>query len=148
MASKAKARVKTKTSVKAKGKPDVLVPGGVVEYIKACPKEVQKLLNDMRAVVQEAAPGAIETVSYFQMPGYAYEGYDYNGMFAWFSFKSPFVRLHVRPPVIDDNRKDLGDYGTTKAIVSFPMDEKIPKALVRKLVKGSIKVMKERKKSS
>ena len=78
------------------------------------------------------------------MPGYFYEGYDYNGMFAWFSFKSPYVRLHVRPPVLEDNNKDLGDYATTKAIVSFPVDGAVPKALVKKLVKASVKAMKQK----
>ena len=150
--AKAKAKAKPKAKVQVKGKAkvnaDVIVPGGVDEYIEACPKEVQKLLHEIRAAVQEAGPGAIETVSYFEMPGYSYEGYDYNGMFAWFSFKSPYIRLHVRPPVIDDNRKALGDYSTTKAIVSFPVVEKIPKALVKKLVKASIKAMKDRKKST
>ena len=67
-------------------------------------------------------------------------------MFAWFSFKSPYVRLHVRPPVLEDHKKNLGDYATTKAIISFPVDKAIPKALVKKLVKASIKVMKQRKK--
>lgn len=80
------------------------------------------------------------------MPGYFYEGYDYNGMFAWFSFKTPYVRLHVRPPVIDDNGKDLKDYATTKSIISFPVDRAIPKTLVEKLVKASIKTMKQNQK--
>lgn len=63
-------------------------------------------------------PGSIENVSYFKMPGYSYEGYDYNGMFAWFSFKKPDVRLHVRPPAIQRQpKKDLAAYATTKALV-------------------------------
>jgi uncharacterized protein YdhG (YjbR/CyaY superfamily) len=90
--------------------------------------------------------GSTETVSYFQMPGYCYEGYDYNGMFAWFSFKTPYVRLHVRPPVLEDNIKHLGDYPTTKAIISFPANKAIPKALVQKLVKASIEAMKKKPK--
>jgi len=79
------------------------------------------------------------------MPGYSYAGYDYNGMFAWFSFKKPFVRLHVHPPVLDDHKKALDNYPTTKAIVSFPLEKPIPQALVKTLVKASIKVMKQRK---
>ena len=96
--------------------------------------------------MQGAAPGSTETVSYFQMPGYFYEGhgYDYNGMFAWFSFKAPYVRLHVRPPVLENHKKDLGDYATTKAIISFPVDKAIPKPLVKKLVKASIREMKKK----
>jgi hypothetical protein len=73
-------------------------PGGVDEYIAACPKEVQGTLKKIRAAIREVAPGSTETVSYFQMPGYSYEGYDYHGMFVWFSFRKPDVRLHLRPP--------------------------------------------------
>ena len=90
------------------------------------------------------APESIETVSYFQMPGYSYKGYDYNGMFAWFSLKKPNVRLHVRPPVIQDHKKELANYATTKAIVSFPATQKIPTTLVKKLVRASIKAMKSK----
>jgi uncharacterized protein YdhG (YjbR/CyaY superfamily) len=119
-------------------------PGGVEQYIAKHPKEVQDKLNEIRSAIQEAAPGSTETVSYFQMPGYFYKGYDYNGMFAWFSFKKPNVRLHVRPQVIEDYKEELTDYTTTKAIVSFPANKKIPTKIVKKLVKASIKVMKEK----
>lgn len=75
------------------------------------------------------------------MPGYSYEGYDYNGMFAWFSFKSPFVRLHVRPEALVKHKNELEKYTKTKAIISFPAEGRIPKALVKKLVKSSLKAM-------
>jgi uncharacterized protein YdhG (YjbR/CyaY superfamily) len=119
----------------------VIKPGGVVEYIAAAPQEAQARLKDIRAVIREAAPDAIETVSYFDMPGYSYEGYVYNGMFAWFSFKKPFVRLHVRPEALLKFRKDLSKYTSTRAIVSFPVEKPIPKALIKKLVKASLKDM-------
>jgi uncharacterized protein YdhG (YjbR/CyaY superfamily) len=131
---------------KANSKSNFIEPGGVDEYINQCPKETQPRLKDLRSAVRRAAPGSTETVSYFQMPGYSYEGYDYNGMFAWFSFKTPYVRLHVRPPVLEDISKHLGDYATTKAIISFPANKAIPKALVQKPVKASIKAMKQKQK--
>jgi uncharacterized protein YdhG (YjbR/CyaY superfamily) len=118
--------------------------GGVDEYIGKCPKEAQVKLRRIRAAIREVAPGATETVSYFQWPGYSYAGYDYNGMFVWFSFREPDVRLHLRPPVVQDHKKELGGYKTTRAIVSFPKDEEIPIALVKKLVKASLKVMRDR----
>jgi uncharacterized protein YdhG (YjbR/CyaY superfamily) len=133
---------------KAKNKPDIIIPGGVDEYIAKMPESARVRLREIRAATRAAAPRSTETVSYFQMPGYFYSGYDYNGMFAWFSFKPPFVRLHVRPPVLDDHRKVLGDHPTTKAIISFPIDKPIPTALVKKLVKASIRVMKQAKKKS
>lgn len=119
--------------------------GGIEQYIAKYPKDVQEKLNEIRTAIQEAAPGSMETVSYFQMPGYFYEGFDYNGMFVWFSFKKPYVRLHVRPQAIQDHKDELEGYPTTKSIVNFPANREIPAKIVQKLVKASIKDMKEKK---
>jgi len=116
---------------------------GVDEYIARCPKEARGGLAKIRAAVRAAAPGATERTDYFQWPGYSYPGFVYDGMFAWFSFKNPHIRLHVRPPVIQEHRKELADYPTTKAIVSFPIGKPVPVTLVKKLVKASIKAMKD-----
>jgi uncharacterized protein YdhG (YjbR/CyaY superfamily) len=117
----------------------------VDEYIASCPKEAQDSLAKMRLAIKATAPGATERTDYLQMPGYSYPGFDYDGMFVWFSFKKPYVRLHVRPPVIQQHGKELAGYLTTKAIVSFPMDTRIPVTLVKKLVKASLKAMRDKK---
>ncbi len=114
----------------------------VDEYIANCPKEVQDELRRIRSAIQAAAPNAIERTDYFSIPGYSYDGYDYDGMFVWFSYKQPNVRLHVRPPVIEMHKKELVGCALTKSIVTFPKDKKIPITIVKKLVKASIKVMK------
>ena len=107
-------------------------------------KQVQDKLREIRAAIRKVAPGATERTDYFQMPGYSYEGkgYDYDGMFAWFSFKEPCIRLHLRPPVIQDHKEELAGCATTKAIVSFPADRAISIALVKKLVQASLRAMK------
>jgi uncharacterized protein YdhG (YjbR/CyaY superfamily) len=130
--------------VMVKIKSDSIEPCGVDEYIAKFSKEVQSKLQQIRAAIKDVAPGSTETVSYFQIPGYFYEGYDYNGMFAWFSYNKSDVRLHVRPPVIQDNKRELVGYTTTKAIISFPVDKEVPIALVKKLVKASLKAMKDK----
>jgi uncharacterized protein YdhG (YjbR/CyaY superfamily) len=120
------------------------IENNVDEYIANCPKETQDKLKKIRAAIQEIAPDSTERTDYFQIPGYSYGGYDYNGMFAWFSFQKSNVRLHVRPPVIEEYKKELVGYIKTKSIVSFPVDKDVPIALVKKLVKASIKVMKNK----
>jgi len=115
-----------------------------MEYIANCPKDVQATLKGIRAAIRVAAPKAMETVSYFRFPGYHYSGYSaYNGMVAWFSYKKPFVRLHIWPAVIKAHKKELAIYKTSTGVVFFPEDKKIPLAFVRKLVKESIKAMKD-----
>jgi uncharacterized protein YdhG (YjbR/CyaY superfamily) len=120
---------------------------GVDEYIARCPKEARSDLAKVRAAIRLAAPGATERTDYFQWPGYSYPGFDYDGMFVWFSFKKPHIRLHVRPPVIQEHGKELAGFATTKAIVSFPMGKPIPMILVKKLVRASLKAMKDKRKS-
>jgi uncharacterized protein YdhG (YjbR/CyaY superfamily) len=120
----------------------------VDEYIARCPKEAQGDLAKVRAAIRAAVPGATERTDYFQMPGYSYPGFVfYDGMFAWFSFKKPHIRLHVPPSVIQKHRKELAGYATTKAIVSFPMGKPVPMTLVKKLVKASLKAMAAKDKS-
>jgi uncharacterized protein YdhG (YjbR/CyaY superfamily) len=121
----------------------VIVPGGVDEYIAKCPEEVQGKLREIRAAIREVAPDAVETVSYFQFPGYSYDGqgYDYNGMFAWFSYKKPYIRLHVRPPVVDDHKQELEGCMLSKGSVSFPEENEVQPALIKKLVTASLDVM-------
>lgn len=117
----------------------------VDEYIARCPKEAQGDLAKLRAAIWAAAPRATERTDYFRMPGYSYPGLaHYDGMFTWFSFKKPHIRLHVPPPVIQEHRKELAGFATTKAIVNFPMGKPVPITLVKKLVKASLKAMKNK----
>jgi uncharacterized protein YdhG (YjbR/CyaY superfamily) len=79
------------------------------------------------------------------MPGYSHPGLDfYDGMFAWFSFKKPHVRLHVPPSVVQKHKKELVGFATTKAIISFPTGKPVPITLVKKLVKASLRAMKDK----
>ncbi len=122
-----------------------IVAGGIDEYISKCPEDVQDSLKKIRAAISEVVPDATETLSYFQFPGYHYEGnYAYNGMFAWFSYKAPFIRLHVYPEVIKNNKKELEEYPKATGAVSFPQEKKLPISLVKKLVLESLEVMKNK----
>ncbi len=115
---------------------------GVDEYIARRPKEARGDLAKLRVAIRAAVPGATERIDYFQMPGYSNPGIDYyDGMFAWFSFKKPHMRLHVPPSVIQKHRKELAGYATTKAIVSVPKGKPVPITLVKKLVRASLKAM-------
>jgi uncharacterized protein YdhG (YjbR/CyaY superfamily) len=82
-----------------------LVPGGVREYIAGCPKDAQRTLKELRAAIRSVSPTAVETLSYFDMPGYSYAGYPYNGMFVWFSFKAPYVSIKRRPRTTSPRRR-------------------------------------------
>jgi uncharacterized protein YdhG (YjbR/CyaY superfamily) len=120
----------------------------VDDYIAKCPKDLKGKLKQFRAAIKEVAPDSHETTSYFQMPGYYYPGYDYNGMFAWFGLQKSYISLLLRPPTIQNFRRELAVYDTTKAAVHFPLECKVPVPLVKKLVAASLKIMKEKPKKA
>ncbi len=113
-------------------------------YIARCPAEVRRELQRVRAAIRSVAPGAIETTSYFDLPGFSYPGYDYNGMFVWFGLRSQAIILCLRPPTVEDHLPELRGYATTKSIVRFPAAKPLPLPLVRKLVRASLATMKVR----
>lgn len=108
-------------------------PKDVDEYIAGAPKEVKSKLIELRAAIREAAPTAVERISY----GMPY--YDYKGRLAWFGFAKAHIGLYIRPPVIEEHKSELEGYETTKSTVRLPLDKQLPIALIKKLVKARMK---------
>lgn len=105
----------------------------VEEYISAAPKEVRDRLRQVRAAIREAAPTAREGISY-RIPYY-----DFKGPLAWFGLQKAHIGLYLRPPIIEEHKKELVSYETTKSAVHLPLDRKIPVPLIKKLVKARMK---------
>ncbi len=108
-------------------------PKDVDAYIAAAPKEVQGKLKELRAVVRKAAPAAVERISY----GMPY--YHHKGRLAYFSLWKAHVGLYIPTPIIAEHKSELAAYETTSATVRFPLDKRLPIALIRKLIKARIK---------
>jgi uncharacterized protein YdhG (YjbR/CyaY superfamily) len=108
-------------------------PKDVDEYIARAPKEVQDKLRELRKAVREVAPTAVEHISY----GMPY--YDYKGRLAWFAIMKTHIGLYLRPPIIEKHKRELAAYKTTKSAIHFPLDKKLPIALMKKLVKARMK---------
>ncbi len=102
-------------------------------YISAAPEEIQGKLKEVRAAIRSAAPTAVESISY-RMPYY-----NYKGRLAWFGLQTAHIGLYLRPPVIEEHRRELAGYTTTKSAVHLPLNEKIPVLLIKRLVKARMK---------
>ena len=109
-------------------------------YIAAAPKEVRGKLKELRKVIKSTAPKAEEKISY-GMPYYAYKG-----RLVYFAFARKHIGLYVPTPVIEEHKKELRDYETAKATVRFPLNKKLPLALIRELVKARMKKNEARRK--
>ena len=108
-------------------------PDKIDAYISAAPKEVQGKLRQVRAAIKAVAPTAIENISY-KMPYF-----DYKGRLAWFGLQTKHIGLYIRPPVIEEHKKELAGFGTTISAVHLPLDQKIPIPLIKKLVRARMK---------
>jgi uncharacterized protein YdhG (YjbR/CyaY superfamily) len=106
----------------------------VDEYISRAPKEVQSKLQEIRVAIKEAAPTAIESISY----GIPF--YDYKGRLVWFGLGKAHIGLYIRPPVVEEHKNELADYETTKSTVRLPLNKEIPVPLIKKLVKARMKI--------
>ena len=121
-------------------------PSDVDAYIQKCPKNAQVRLGEVRNAIRGAAPDAVEGIRQFRIPSVAYPGYShgvYDGVFVWYGLQRNHVGLYLRPPTISDHKRDLVGYVTTKSAVHLPLDRRVSAPLIKKLVKASIKVMKE-----
>jgi len=99
------------------------------EYISSFPEDVQDVLEKLRRVIKEAAPEAQETISY-RMPTFKL-----NGNLVHFAAYKNHIGFYPTPSGIDAFKKDLSPYETSKGTIKFPIDQPIPFALVKKIVK-------------
>jgi len=107
-------------------------------YIKSAPKAVRPKLVQMRNAIKSVAPKAVEKISY----GMPY--YGYNGRLVYFAFAKKHIGLYIPPPVILEHKSELKDYETAKATVRFPLNKKLPVALIKKLIKARVQKNEEK----
>jgi len=103
-------------------------------YIFNAPKEIQDKLRELRAVIKEVAPKAEEKISY----GMPY--YGYKGRLCYFAYFKKHIGLYITPPIIEEYKKDLTDYETSMATIRFPLSEKLPLPLIKKLIQTRVKI--------
>jgi uncharacterized protein YdhG (YjbR/CyaY superfamily) len=103
------------------------------EYIAAFPKEIQQILEEIRATIKAAAPEAEEKISY-QMPTFTLKG----NLVHFAAFKK-HIGFYPVPTGIEKFKKELSAYQGAKGSVQFPLDKPIPHALISKIVKFRVK---------
>ncbi len=104
-------------------------PENTDEYISSFPLATQEMLEQLRATIKKAAPGAEEVISY-AMPAFRL-----NGMLVWFAAHSTHIGFYPRASGIAAFEKELAAYKVSKGTVQFPLDKPLPVRLITKMVK-------------
>ncbi|HSJ52645.1 MAG TPA: DUF1801 domain-containing protein [Anaerolineae bacterium] len=100
------------------------------EYIAEFPPETQTLLEEMRAVIKAAAPGATETISY------AIPTFDLYGrhLVHFAAFKNHIGFYPVPGGVEEAFEQELNAFKRGKGSIQFPLGQPMPWDLIRRIV--------------
>lgn len=99
------------------------------EYISSFPKDIQKMLEEIRSAIRKAAPDAVETISY------GIPTFKLNGNLVHFAAFKNHIGFYPTPNGIEEFEKELSVYKHGKGSVQFPLDKPLPLILITKIVK-------------
>lgn len=103
------------------------------EYISLFSPEVQKILQELRSVIKEAAPDAQVKISW-QMPTFFL-----HGNLVHFAAQKKHIGLYPGASGIENFKHQFAEYKYSKGAVQFPIHKPIPFELVREIVKFRVK---------
>lgn len=103
------------------------------EYIMGFPAPVQELLQELRAVIQKAAPDARETINY-QIPTFVLHG----NLVHFAAFKH-HIGFYPTPSGIEAFQEELSAYEGAKGLVKFPIEKPLPFDLISRIVAYRVK---------
>ena len=109
------------------------VPASIDAYIAGFRPEVRAILEEIRATVREVAPNASEAISY-GIPAFKLDG----ALVYFAGFKQ---HIGFYPPVRGNAKleKAVARYANDKGNLRFPLDEPMPLALIRRIVRHRLK---------
>lgn len=109
-------------------------PTSINEYIAGFPKETQKVLEEVRAIIKDTAPHAKETISY------AIPTFTVNKKYlVYFAGYKSHISLYPAPAGNASFEKEIGSYRSGKGTLQFPIGKPLPVDLIRKIVKFRMK---------
>jgi uncharacterized protein YdhG (YjbR/CyaY superfamily) len=114
-------------------------PDTIDAYIAGFPKETQEVLQQVRATIQKAAPGAEETISYAIPTFTLHKAY----LVHFAAFKN-HIGFYPTPTGSEAFKEELSGYKTGKGSVQFPLQKPMPVDLITRIVAFRIKENTER----
>jgi len=103
------------------------------KYITSFPKDIQKILQSLRATIRKAAPDAKESIKYGIIT------YILNGNLVHFGGFKNHIGFYPAHSGIIAFQKELSEYKGVKGSVQFPLGKPLPLKLIAKIVKFRVK---------
>lgn len=101
-------------------------------YIAGFPVHIQIKLEELRAVIRNAAPDSQEVISY-KMPAFKQ-----NKILVYFAGYRNHIGFYPTASPIVVFKNELLDFKTSKGAIQFPVDKPLPVQLITKIVQYRI----------
>jgi uncharacterized protein YdhG (YjbR/CyaY superfamily) len=102
----------------------------VEEYLRGLEEPKCSTLKALRRTILNIIPDAEQVISY-RVPAFRLDGTIVAGFAA---FRDHLSYLPFSGSVLSQLHDELGDYAMTKSSLHFPIDQPLPKQLVKKLI--------------
>lgn len=103
------------------------------DYIAHQPKEVQKVMQQLRTAILEVAPDAIEVLNY-KIPSFTLVPGGKRDQQIMMAGYAKFVGFYPFPTTIEAFADELSDYKKGKGSVQFPLNKPLPIELIKRMV--------------
>lgn len=100
------------------------------EYIATFPKDVQKILDELRGTIKAAAPDAKENISY-NIPTFTLN----DKYLIYFAGWKKHISIYPIPSGTQEFNKEVSQYVEGKGTLKFPIDQPLPLELITEIVR-------------
>lgn len=110
------------------------------DFIATFPAEVQLQLQQLRQIIHQVAPDAIEAISY------GIPTFKLHGNLVHFSGYEKHLGLYPGAEAVEHFADKLKTYECSKGTIRFPLDKPLPEKLIKEIVQFRVKKQLEKKK--
>jgi uncharacterized protein YdhG (YjbR/CyaY superfamily) len=125
---------KAKSAGRSSAKKGKSAPTHFSEYVATVPAAARRNLVKMHSLIRSAVPrDATETISY-GIPAFRNKA----GVLVWFAGFADHCSLFPTAAVIEVFKEELRGFSTSKGTIHFPIDNPLPTALIKRIVKARV----------
>lgn len=103
------------------------------DYIAQQPKDTKRMLQELRGIIKEAAPDAVEMLNY-KIPVFTLVPGGKRDQQIMMAGYAKFVGFYPFPTTMEAFADELKDYKQGKGSVQFPLNKPLPKDLIIRMV--------------
>ncbi len=104
------------------------------DYIANQPEKAQEKLKELRKIIREAAPDAVEVLNY-KVPSFKLVPDGKSNQQIMMAAYARFISFYPFPTTMAKFSDELKEYKQGKGSVQFPLDKPLPRELIIRMVK-------------